>query len=94
VPQRRGQDLDREAMFLWLDAPPARTSRCLFAGDDGPLVYRAWATPASVPWSGQSGLDSVHDIGLFVFEGAWDVLGVAVLRADGRRHPDTASALV
>jgi hypothetical protein len=34
--------------------------------------------------------DGVHDIGLFVFEGAWVALGVALLRADRRGRPDTA----
>jgi hypothetical protein len=38
--------------------------------------------------------DGVHDIGLFVFEGAWVALGVALLRAERRSQPVTASALV
>jgi hypothetical protein len=37
--------------------------------------------------------DGVHDIGLFVFEGAWIGLGVALLRADRRGAQDPASAL-
>jgi hypothetical protein len=36
----------------------------------------------------------VHDIGLFVFEGAWIALGLALLRADRRPLPATVSALV
>ena len=39
-------------------------------------------------------IDLIHDIGLFVFEGAWVALGVALLRAERWRQPDTASALV
>ncbi len=31
--------------------------------------------------------DGVHDIGLFVFEGAWVALGVALLRAERRPGP-------
>jgi hypothetical protein len=38
--------------------------------------------------------DGVHDIGLFVFEGAWVALGVALLRAERRPGPETTSALV
>lgn len=37
---------------------------------------------------------STHDIGLFVFEGAWVALGFALLHTEHRRQPDTASALV
>jgi hypothetical protein len=29
-------------------------------------------------------VDPIHDIGLFVFEGAWVALGVALLRAERR----------
>ena len=58
---------------------------------------RAWV----LPLVGAAGIlvaitveDGVHDIGLFVFEGAWVALGVALLRADRRSRPDTASDLV
>ena len=51
---------------------------------------RAWM----LPWLGAGGIlvaitldiDPIHDIGLFVFEGAWIALGVTLLRAD--RLPD------
>ena len=47
-----------------------------------------------LPWLGAGGIlvaitldiDPIHDIGLFVFEGAWIALGVTLLRAD--RLPD------
>jgi hypothetical protein len=39
-------------------------------------------------------IDPIHDIGLFVFEGAWVALGVALLHVERRTQPDTASALV
>jgi hypothetical protein len=39
-------------------------------------------------------VDPIHDIGLFVFEGAWVALGVVLLRAERRPKPETASALV
>jgi hypothetical protein len=39
-------------------------------------------------------VDPIHDIGLFVFEGAWVALGIALLRAEHRPSRDTASALV
>jgi protein-S-isoprenylcysteine O-methyltransferase Ste14 len=58
---------------------------------------RAWV----LPLVGAAGIlvaitveDGVHDIGLFVFEGAWIALGVALLRAEHRPGPETASALV
>jgi hypothetical protein len=54
---------------------------------------RAWV----LPLVGAAGIliaiiveDGVHDIGLFVFEGAWVALGVVLLRADRRGRPDTA----
>jgi hypothetical protein len=57
---------------------------------------RAWV----LPLIGAAGVlvaitveDGVHDIGLFVFEGAWVALGVALLRAERQRRPATASAL-
>jgi len=36
-------------------------------------------------------VDPIHDIGLFVFEGAWVVLGIALVRAERQRQDDTAS---
>lgn len=38
--------------------------------------------------------DGVHDIGLFVFEGAWVALGIALLRAQHRPKTGTAFAQV
>jgi hypothetical protein len=58
---------------------------------------RAWV----LPLVGAAGIlvaitveDGVHDIGLFVFEGAWVALGVALLRAERQRRSGTAAALV
>ena len=39
-------------------------------------------------------VDPIRDIDLFVFEGARVALGVALLRAEHRPRPETASALV
>src|SRR5205809_1676697 len=39
-------------------------------------------------------IDPIHDIGLFVFEGAWVALGITLLRAEQRPRPNTVSALV
>jgi hypothetical protein len=39
-------------------------------------------------------VDPIHDIGPFVFEAAWVALGIALLRAEHRRQPVIASALV
>lgn len=59
---------------------------------------RAWVLPlvgaAGILVATTLDVDPIHDIGLFVFEGAWVALGVALLRAERRRQPDTASVLV
>ncbi len=59
---------------------------------------RAWVLPlvgaAGILVAITLDVDPIHDIGLFVFEGAWVALGVALLRAERRNQPDTASALV
>jgi len=39
-------------------------------------------------------VDPIHDIDLFVFEGAWVALGVTLLRAEHRPRPEIASTLV
>lgn len=57
----------------------------LFARDLGPVIGRAWVFPivavgglAMALFMNAIGL---HDIGLFVFEGAWVGLGVALVRS-------------
>ena len=57
---------------------------------------RAWI----LPLVGAAGIlvaitveDGVHDIGLFVFEGAWVALGISLLRWEHQGRPDTTSAL-
>jgi hypothetical protein len=69
----------------------------LFARDLRPALGRAWVLPI-VAVAGlvmALFLDAVglHDIGLFVFEGAWVALGVAVLRAT-QGDPQAAPARV
>jgi hypothetical protein len=56
---------------------------------------RAWV----LPLIGAAGIlvaitveDGVHDLGLFVFEGAWVALGIALLRAERRPRLEAASA--
>ncbi len=57
---------------------------------------RAWILPlvgaAGIIVAITLNVDPIHDFGLFVFEGAWVALGVALLRLEHR--PGTASALV
>jgi hypothetical protein len=68
----------------------------LFARDLRPALGRAWVLPIV----GVGGLvmalflDAVglHDVGLFVFEGAWVALGVAVLRARPAVSPRAGTA--
>jgi hypothetical protein len=59
---------------------------------------RAWVLPlvgaAGILIAITLDVDPIHDIGLFVFEGAWVALGIALLRAERQRQPDTASVLV
>jgi hypothetical protein len=66
----------------------------LFAHDLRSTVGRGWLLPivAVVGLVMALFLDAVglHDIGLFVFEGAWVALGVALLRAEQQRGPETA----
>ena len=62
----------------------------LFARDLRPALGRGWVLPI-VAVAGlvmALFLDAVglHDIGLFVFEGAWVALGAAVLRTRGASH--------
>jgi hypothetical protein len=67
----------------------------LFAWGLRPTLGRAWL----LPLVGAVGIlvaigteaDPIHDIGLFVFEGAWVALGIALLRA--RREPQPAVAV-
>lgn len=66
----------------------------LFAWGLRPALGRAWL----LPLVGAVGIlvaigteaDPIHDIGLFVFEGAWVALGVALLRQRDRRPPTSA----
>ena len=57
-------------------------------------VGRAWMLPlvgaAGILIAITLNLDPIHDIGLFVFEGAWVALGISVLRTEGRRQPVAA----
>ena len=59
---------------------------------------RAWVLPlvgaAGILAAIALDVDPIHDIGLFVFEGAWVALGVALLRAARRHQPDTVSVFV
>jgi hypothetical protein len=56
----------------------------LFARDLRPALGRAWVLPivavAGLVMALFLNAVGVHDVGLFVFEGAWVALGVAVLR--------------
>jgi hypothetical protein len=38
-------------------------------------------------------IDPIHDVGLFVFEGAWVALGIALLRSERQSQPGTATVL-
>jgi hypothetical protein len=55
-----------------------------------PLLGRAWLLPlvgaAGILVAIGTEADPIHDIGLFVFEGAWVALGIALLRTRGEAH--------
>jgi hypothetical protein len=59
---------------------------------------RAWILPlvgaAGIIVAITLNIDPIHDIGLFVFEGAWVALGIALLRREHQGQPDTPSTLV
>jgi hypothetical protein len=66
----------------------------LFARDLRPTLGRGWLLPIAavvgLVVALGAGDNPVHDVGLFVFEGAWVALGVAVFRAERRRAPEAA----
>lgn len=60
---------------------------------------RAWVLPlvgaAGILVAITLDIDPIHDIGLFVFEGAWVAIGIALLHTEQRRQPVVlASVLV
>lgn len=69
----------------------------LFARDLRPALGRGWLLPivgvAGLIVALSLDVDPIHDIGLFVFEGAWVALGVALLRTEREPGPETAPAL-
>jgi hypothetical protein len=70
----------------------------LFARDLRPALGWAWLLPVvavvGLVWALFLDAVGLHDIGLFVFEGAWIALGVAVLRAGRQRGPEAAPVAV
>ena len=71
----------------------------LFARDLRPTLGRAWLLPiaavAGLLVALTAGDNPIHDVGLVVFEAAWVMLGVALLRVERRGgRPHTALAMV
>jgi hypothetical protein len=68
----------------------------LFARDLRHRLGRAWVLPLVAAAGAVVALvvepDPYHDMGLFVFEGAWVALGVALLRLERLGQPHAASA--
>ena len=68
----------------------------LFAADLRPAVGRAWVLPVvgivGLLFALLLDVDPVHDIGLFVFEGAWIGLGIALIRSEQSVAPELAPA--
>jgi hypothetical protein len=67
----------------------------LFAWGLRPVVGRAWVLPlvgaVGILVAIGTDVDPIHDIGLFVFEGAWVALGIALLRTRGEAQPAVAA---
>jgi hypothetical protein len=86
VEQFRTGDIPENFVLFGLGFLLILVGQLLFARDLRPAVGRAWMLPivAVVGLVMALFLNSVglHDIGLFVFEGAWIGLGVALLRAE------------
>jgi hypothetical protein len=65
-----------------------------FAHDLRTALGRGWLLPlvgiAGLVVALTLDVDPIHDIGLFVFEGAWVALGVTMLRTDLERRPQAA----
>jgi hypothetical protein len=67
--------------------------QAMFARDLRARLGHAWVLPivavVGLVFGLGGGENPVHDLGLFVFEGAWVALGIAILRADRRArvHP-------
>jgi hypothetical protein len=69
----------------------------LLARDLRPSLGRAWVLPIVAVGGLVMALFlnsiGLHDIGLFVFEGAWIGLGIAILRTEPRPAPEAGPAL-
>ena len=69
----------------------------LFARDLRAKLGRAWLLPivavVGIVVALTGGENPIHDVGLFVFEGAWVALGVAILRADRLAPRPSAEAV-
>jgi hypothetical protein len=94
VEQLRTGDVPDNFILFALGFLLILVGQLLFARDLRPLIGRAWLFPivAVVGLVMALFLNSVglHDIGLFVFEGAWVGLGVALLRR-AERVPSAAA---
>jgi hypothetical protein len=73
----------------------ALVGHLLFARDLRPHLRKAWVIPLIAAAGAVIALaieaDPYHDIGLFIFEGAWVALGVALMRLQPNAGADTAS---
>ena len=96
VEQVRTGDIPDNFILFALGFLLILVGQLLFARDLRPVIGRAWLFPivAVVGLVLALFLDAVglHDIGLFVFEGAWIALGVALLR-HAEPEPTAAAAV-
>lgn len=88
----RSGDLPDNFVLFALGFLLVLVGQLLFARDLGRVLGRAWilslVAVAGLIVALTLDVDPVHDIGLFVFEGAWVGLGIAILR---RSRPAAAS---
>jgi hypothetical protein len=98
VERIRTGDIPENFVLFGLGFLLVLVGQLLFARDLRPALGRGWLFPivavAGLVVALTLDVDPIHDIGLFVFEGAWVALGVAALRAGREREPETAPAPV
>jgi hypothetical protein len=91
----RTGDLSENFVLFALGFVLAVLGHLLFAPDLRAPLGNAWVIPLIAAAGAVVALtveaDPYHDIGLFVFEGAWVALGVALMRRRSSAVPATAS---
>ncbi len=98
VEQVRTGDLPSNWILFALGFVLLVAGQLLYAHDLRGAIGRAWVLPlvavAGIVVALAGGEHAIHDIGLFVFEGAWVALGLAILRAVRQVTPAAAPVAI